>query len=175
MSKILDTLGRKIFEYFVSRTSPGEEFVLSIDTYTYELCAAECGFSEKEIDDLLDGKNICSGTYSYYAALAVAALEVKIAFDIETDKDLQDSYNPRLLNLRLANFFRLNDVQNFYSYYQDKIWRYSKDLFKTKERNLIIPNPKAGPGRYVQYPLYPRNELKLSGKKLLSLLIHSLV
>ena len=124
MSVNTQKLGKAIFEYFLQRTSPNESFTLCIDTYTYEHCAHQAGISDKEIDNLLkgEGTNYIEDSYS---ALAIVALETKIAYDVETDSDLVNSYNNRLID-KLKYFYDNNSVQQFYRDWQDEIWLKSK-------------------------------------------------
>lgn len=147
-------LGHAIYEYFLQRTSPHEEFTLCIDTYTYEHCAKQAGLTENEIELLLSGDGIYSVSDSY-SALAVVALEIKIAYDIETSESLRDSYNPRLVK-NISYFGDINEVQQFYRDVQDSMWDSVKRLFATQKRYLAIPKPYTGPYCYVQYPLSQR-------------------
>lgn len=147
-------LGHAIYEYFLQRTSPNEEFTLCIDTYTYEHCAKQAGLTENEIELLLSGDGIYSVSNSY-SALAVVALEIKIAYDIETSESLRDSYNPRLVK-NISYFYDINEVQQFYRDVQDSMWDSVKRLFATQKRYLAIPKPYTGPYCYVQYPLSQR-------------------
>lgn len=154
MESITERLGKEIFDYFLQRTSPNEDFYLLIDSYTYEYCANQAGLTELEINHLLKGSGIytCNSDFS---SLAIAALEVKIAYDIETDKNLINSYNRRLIE-KIKDFNDANNVQMWYQSYQENLWKRVKDLFKKENRNLIIPEEKTGTGRYVQYPLKQR-------------------
>lgn len=154
MSVNAKKLGKAIYEYFLQRTSPNENFKLCIDTYTYEHCAHQAGLNDKEIESLLSGEGI-NYIDDNYCALAIAALETKIAYDVETESNLVNSYNSRLID-KLRNFKDNNDVQQFYKDSQDVIWLKSKKLFETEKRYLKIPVPKTGPGCYVQYPLSQR-------------------
>lgn len=154
MSTRTEKLGRSIYDYFIQRTSPNESFNLCIDFYTYEHCANHAGLSESDIKCLLSGEGMYSVNNSW-TALAIVALEIKIAYDIETDKDLQTSYNRRVIK----NFHYMNnevEVQQFYRAYQDDIWKRTKELFAKEKRYLDIPKPKRGSGRYVQYPISQR-------------------
>ena len=147
-------LGHAFYEYFLQRTSPNEVFTLCIDTYTYEHCAKQAGLTERDIELLLSGDGINSVTDNY-SALAVVALEIKIAYDIETSESLRDSYNPRMVK-NISYFGDLNEVQQFYRDVQDSIWDRVKHLFATQKRYLAIPKPYTGPYCYVQYPLSQR-------------------
>lgn len=155
MSIRTEKLGRSIYEYFLQRTSPNESFRLCIDSYTYEHCANHAGLSESDIKSLLSGEAM-GYIDSGYTALAIVALEIKIAYDIETDSDLQNSYNRRLIKNLGHHLKDESEVQQFYKMYQDDIWEKAKNLFAKEKRNLDIPNPKTGSGRYVQYPLSQR-------------------
>ncbi len=154
MSSNTQKLGKALYEYFLQRTSPNESFKLLIDTYTYEHCAHQAGITEKEIENLLkgEGTDYISDSYS---ALAIVALETKIAYDIETDSDLVNSYNNRLI-YKLRYFYDNNSVQQFYRNWQDDIWFKAKKLFEKEKRYLDIPIPRSGPGCYVQYPVSQR-------------------
>lgn len=154
MSVNTQKLGKAIYEYFLQRTSPNESFKLLIDTYTYEHCAHQAGISDKEIENLLKGEGTDYISDSF-TALAIVALETKIAYDVETDSDLINSYNNRLID-KLRYFNDNNSVQHFYSEWQDEIWSKTKSLFAKEKRYLDIPFPKSGPGRYVQYPVSQR-------------------
>ena len=154
MSVNTQRLGKAIYEYFLQRTSPNESFKLLIDTYTYEHCAKQAGLTEKDIEILQSGDGIYSASDSY-SALAVVALETKIAFDVETDSDLVNSYNNRLID-KISYFYDNNSVQQFYRDWQDEIWLKAKRLFEKEKRYLDIPAPKSGPGCYVQYPVSQR-------------------
>ena len=83
MSVNTQKLGKAIFEYFLQRTSPNERFTLCIDTYTYEHCAHQAGITDKEIENLLKGEGT-DYIGDSYSALAIVALETKIAYDVET-------------------------------------------------------------------------------------------
>ena len=154
MSVNTQKLGKAIYEYFLQRTSSNESFKLLIDTYTYEHCAKQAGLTERDIEFLLRGDGIHSVS-DCYSALAVVALEIKIAYDIETSESLRDSYNPRLVK-NISCFRDLNEVQQFYRGVQDSIWDSVKRLFATQKRYLAIPKPYTGPYCYVQYPLSQR-------------------
>ncbi|NLK98084.1 MAG: hypothetical protein GX272_08415 [Epulopiscium sp.] len=154
MSVNTQKLGKAIFEYFLQRTSPNERFTLCIDTYTYEHCAHQAGITDKEIENLLKGEGT-DYIGDSYSALAIVALETKIAYDVETDSDLVNSYNNRLIE-KLKYFYDNNSVQQFYRDWQDEIWFKSKKLFEKEKRYLDIPAPRSGPGCYVQYPVSQR-------------------
>ena len=154
MSVNTQKLGKAVYEYFLQRTSPNESFKLLIDTYTYEHCAHQAGITDKEIENLLKGEGT-DYIEDSYSALAIVALETKIAFDVETDSDLVNSYNNRLID-KLRYFYDNNSVQQFYRDWQDEIWLKAKRLFEKEKRYLDIPSPKSGPGCYVQYPISQR-------------------
>ena len=155
MSENTKKLGKAIYEYFLQRTSPKERFTLCIDTYTYEHCAHQAGITDEEIDKLLAGEGTNYYINNDYTALAIVALEIKIAYDIETDSDLINSYNNRLID-KLRYFHDYNSVQQFYRDYQNSIWSKAKKLFEKEKRYLDIPSPRSGPGCYVQYPISQR-------------------
>ena len=155
MSANTQKLGKAILEYFLQRTSPNESFTLCIDTYTYEHCAHQAGITDEEIANLLLGEGTDYYINDDYTALALAALEIKIAYDVETDSDLVNSYNNRLID-KLQYFYDNNSVQQFYRDCQNEIWERVKDLFYEYDRFLDIPEQRTGPGCYVQYPLSQR-------------------
>ena len=155
MESIQERLGRAIYDYFLQRTSPNESFRLLVDSYTYEHCARQAKLTDKDIEKLLKGEGFYSCN-SLYSSLAIASLEVKIAYDVETDTDLVNSYNRRLIE-KIKYCYDDNSVQQLYrDCDQEAIWEKVKLLFKKANRNLIIPAPKTGKGRYVQFPLEQR-------------------
>ena len=152
MTENTKKLGKAIYNYFKERTSENDKFKLCIDEYTYRYCAYQAGLTDEDIDKLLKGEGF-DRIYEYdnYAFLAIVALEIKIAYDIETESELINSYNNRLID-KLSCFEDNNSLQKFYKDYQDKIWQKAKELFKNAQRNLDIPVQTTGTNRYVQYP-----------------------
>ncbi len=163
MPEIQEQLGKAIFDYFLQRTSPNEDFYLLVDSYTYEYCANQAGLTESDINKLLEGYGFYD-CYKPLSSLAIAALEVKIAYDVETNSDLINSYNRRLIE-KIKYCEDENSVQKLYQTCdQEAIWRRTKELFAEKNRTLLIPEAKTKKGRYVQFPLSQRI---VSGRKII--------
>ena len=160
VSELLVSFGKAILDYFCSNFDEKTEFRLSIDDYTFAECARIAQVDEAELFQALQKQETLYED-NPLIALAIGAYQVKIGGDIATLQETgTDSYYEKIREYYPQ--YKAQSVQdimnNYFRERQDKLWSSIQTLFKKHNRNILIPQERGGPYRYVRYP-YEAREL----------------
>lgn len=159
----LVSLGEIIEKYFINELKLTEEKILVIDKELFESFLNELSKKEnKSLNEvqknLKKGLKICASSLGQsenedakkYKAIAIAAFQVHLLYDIEIsgdDNDIDTKYNKKL-----CEYLEINVNQVYKEYWidngTDELWQFLKEKFNV----MNVPAPKTGTGRYVQYP-----------------------
>lgn len=160
VSNLLVSFGKAILDYFCSNFDEETEFKLSIDDYTFAECARIAQVDEAELFQALQKQETLYED-NPLVALAIGAYQVKIGGDIATLQETgTDSYYEKIREYYPQ--YKAQSVQdimnNYFRERQDKLWSSIQTLFKKHNRNILVPQERGGPYRYVRYP-YEAREL----------------
>lgn len=157
------SLGEIIEKYFINELKLTEEKILVIDKKLFESFLNELSKKEnKSLNEvqknLKKGLTICASSLGQsenedakkYKAIAIAAFQVHLLYDIEIsgdDNDIDTKYNKKLceyLGIKVNQVYKEYWIDNG----TDELWQFLKEKFNV----MNVPAPKTGTGRYVQYP-----------------------
>jgi hypothetical protein len=162
---LLTGFGKIVSDHFLAQTLPGCTFLLAIDSETFQALKDKVGSSiERALKSTgWDGSSIVRNEW---ICVAVTALQVTLIYDMDNIGD--DSFYDCL-----KNYYGFPDNQAVLNYlkdscrdgkFQEILWGKAKEHFKKKNRILVIPPPKNGSGRYVQYP---KSQMVISNRQII--------
>ncbi len=148
----LSSLGEKILNRVLLDTEPGDKFLLSIiDPDTFEKLKEETGGGDsRQVEKALKSTAELYCLLDDYSVISIALLQVSLVYDSNRE-DISDAFYPKMKEY-YPNLNEDHDVQRYFENIQEPLWERARDIFEKKGRTLLIPKPKTGSGRYVQFP-----------------------
>jgi len=136
-------IGIDLFEYFLSIYPEGTNVSICISDKFFQKFLDKHSVTIHMIQKSFFTPNI----YDSYECLTIAVYQSTMSVKKNVD---QSCYNKELCQ-ELS--ITISKLEKWYSDYQDLIWgKILKRLFENERRALLLPSPKKGKDRYVQYP-----------------------